>query len=263
MFDYENLFRLDGKRAVVIGAGAGIAAAGAEGMSAFGAEVICADRDLEAAEATAGRIVDAGGSASAIFLDVADAEACAAAVDQLRAVDVLTIAPGLNIRKPLLATTDEDFQRVFEVNLLGTYRLMRDFGRLMAEGDGGSIIAFSSFRAVTVEVGQGLYAACKAGTVQMVRALADELGQKGVRVNAVAPGTVETPLTAQIKNDPDWYEAYRQKSILKRWAQPEEMVGALIYLASDASSYITGTLMMLDGGWTAADGRFSPRLTTA
>ena len=94
----------------------------------------------------------------------------------------------------------------------------------------------------------------------MVRALAAELGTKGVRVNAIAPGVVETPLTEQIKSQPDWYNAYAQKGALGRWAKPSEMVGAVIYLASGASSYVTGTLQLVDGGWTAVDGRFTPPL---
>ena len=94
----------------------------------------------------------------------------------------------------------------------------------------------------------------------MLRALAAELGPRGVRANAIAPGVVETPLTAQIKDSPDWYGAYANKSILGRWALPREMVGMVVYLASDASSYVTGAFMLVDGGWTAADGRFTPPL---
>jgi NAD(P)-dependent dehydrogenase (short-subunit alcohol dehydrogenase family) len=105
-----------------------------------------------------------------------------------------------------------------------------------------------------------VYAATKAGTLQMFRALAAELGSRGVRVNVVAPGVVETPLTAQIKDYPEWHAAYAQKGILGRWAQPNEMVGAVVYLASEASSYVTGSFMLVDGGWTAADGRFTPPL---
>jgi len=146
------------------------------------------------------------------------------------------------------------------LNLKGTFRLIREFGRGMAERGSGSIIAFSSIRAQTVEPGQGVYAATKAGTVQMLRALAAELGTSGVRVNAVAPGIVETPLTAQIKDSPDWYDAYAQKSVLGRWAKPYEMVGAIVYLASEASSYVTGSFVLVDGGWTAADGRYVPPL---
>jgi NAD(P)-dependent dehydrogenase (short-subunit alcohol dehydrogenase family) len=94
----------------------------------------------------------------------------------------------------------------------------------------------------------------------MLRALAAELGPRGVRVNAIAPGIVETPLTAQIKNTPDWYDAYAQKSILGRWAKPHEMAGMVVYLASEASSFVTGGFMLVDGGWTAIDGRFTPPL---
>jgi NAD(P)-dependent dehydrogenase (short-subunit alcohol dehydrogenase family) len=130
----------------------------------------------------------------------------------------------------------------------------------MAERGSGSIVAFSSFRAQVVEPGQGVYAATKSGTVQMLRALAAELGPRGVRVNAIAPGVVETPLTAQIKASPEWYDAYAAKSILGRWAKPHEMVGMIVYLASEASSYVTGACVMVDGGWTAADGRYVPPL---
>ena len=109
-----------------------------------------------------------------------------------------------------------------------------------------------------VEPGQAVYAATKAGIVQMVRTLAAELGPSGVRVNAVAPGVVDTPLTAPIKANPDWYKAYGAKAILNRWARADEMVGATVFLASEASSYVTGSVIFVDGGWTAADGRYLP-----
>jgi NAD(P)-dependent dehydrogenase (short-subunit alcohol dehydrogenase family) len=128
----------------------------------------------------------------------------------------------------------------------------------MAERGRGSIITFASIRAVVVEPGQSVYAATKAGTLQMCRALAAELGPRNVRVNAIGPGVVETPLTAPIKSKPDWYNAYASKNALGRWAQPSEMAGAVVFLASEASSYVTGTLLLVDGGWTAVDGRFSP-----
>jgi NAD(P)-dependent dehydrogenase (short-subunit alcohol dehydrogenase family) len=149
---------------------------------------------------------------------------------------------------------------VIELNLKGTFRVLREAGRIMSERDGGSIIAFSSIRSQVVEPGQGVYAATKAGIVQVVRALAAELGSKGVRVNAVAPGVVETPLTRPIKDNPGWYAAYAAKSVLGRWASADEMAGPVVYLASDASSYVTGSVLFVDGGWTAADGRFDPPL---
>jgi NAD(P)-dependent dehydrogenase (short-subunit alcohol dehydrogenase family) len=128
----------------------------------------------------------------------------------------------------------------------------------MAERGRGSIIGFSSIRAVAVEPGQGVYAATKAGLVQLLRTAAAELGPSGVRLNAIAPGIVDTPLTAQIKDDPAWAQAYADKSALGRWSRPDELAGAVVYLASDASSFVTGAQLHVDGGWTAIDGRFTP-----
>lgn len=259
-YDYGRLFRLDGRRALVVGAGAGIGQATARGLSAFGAEVICADRDLNAANATAYELDRSASPAEGVELDVSRPNHIARAINALGPVDVLVVTAAVNVRKLLLDTKDEEFDQVIGVNLKGTYRLMRAFAAGMAARGGGSLIAFSSFRAVAVEAGQGLYAASKAGTVQLVRALAEELGERNVRVNAVAPGPVETPLTAPIKDMHDWYEAYRTKTALRRWAQPSEIVGAVIYLASDAGSYTTGAVLTVDGGWTAVDGRFWPPL---
>lgn len=130
----------------------------------------------------------------------------------------------------------------------------------MAERGSGSLIALASIRSQVVEPGQSVYAATKAGIVQLVRTLAAELGPRGVRVNALAPGVVDTPLTSPIKEQPGWYAAYSQKSVLGRWARADEMAGPIIFLSSDAASYVTGTVLFVDGGWTAADGRFQPPL---
>ena len=260
MFDYRSMFDLTGNTALVVGAGSGIGEASAHGLAAFGARVVCADIDGEAARDTATEISSEGGEAEAIELDMTDQDSVRSAVESVGVPDVLVSTPSVNVRKPLLEITDDEFDQVVELNLKGTFRLIRDFGAGMAERGSGSIIAFSSIRGQVVEPGQSVYAATKAGTVQMLRALASEVGPRGVRVNAIAPGIVETPLTAQIKDSPDWYDSYAAKSILGRWAQPREMVGMVLYLASDASSYVTGAFMLVDGGWTAADGRFTPPL---
>ena len=260
MFDYRSMFDLFGKTVLVVGAGSGIGEACAQGLAAFGARVFCADLDTGAAQATTQEIRSQGGEAEALELDMRDTESVRAAAGQIGTPDVLVITPSINVRKPLLNISDEEFDRVVELNLKGTFRLVREFARGMAERGSGSIIAFSSIRAQVVEPGQGVYAATKAGIVQMFRALAAELGGRGVRVNVVAPGIVETPLTAQIKDSPEWYGAYADKSILGRWAKPHELAGAVVYLASEASSYVTGSFMLVDGGWTAADGRFAPPL---
>jgi NAD(P)-dependent dehydrogenase (short-subunit alcohol dehydrogenase family) len=260
MFNYRSMFDLTGKRALVVGAGRGIGEAGAQGLAAFGAEVFCADVDAEAVEETAEGIRSEEGRAEALELDMTDSGSVYAAAQRVGVPDVLVSTPSINVRKPLLQISDEEFDRVVDLNLKGTFRLIREFGGGMAERGSGSIIAFSSIRAQVVEPGQGVYAATKSGTVQMLRALASELGPRGVRVNAIAPGVVETPLTAQIKASPDWYDSYAGKSILGRWAKPHEMVGMIVYLASEAGSYVTGAFMLVDGGWTAADGRFTPPL---
>ena len=258
--DYQTLFRIDGRVVVVIGAGSGIGEAAALGLAAHGGRVICADVNLEAAQQVAAQIA----GARALAVDVSQSDSVNALFQTVQAehgkLDVVVTTPGINVRKPIVAYQDDEFDRVISVNLKGTFNVLRAAGRLMAEQKSGSIIAFSSIRSLTVEPGQGVYAATKSGIVQLVRALAAELGPLGVRVNAVAPGVVETPLTNPIKSRPDWYNAYAEKNVLRRWAAAEEMIGPVVFLASDAASYVTGTVLFADGGWTAADGRFEPPL---
>jgi len=263
MENYANLFSLDGRRALVIGAASGIGQASCLGMASFGAEVVCADINKDQAAQTAEMIKQQGGKAQAIRLDMCDPDSIASAADAIGTPDVLVVTPAINVRKRLVDVTDDEFDRVIELNLKGNFRVFRTFAPRMAERGKGSIIAFSSVRANVVEPGQGVYAATKAGTLQMVRALAAEFGESGLRVNAIAPGVVETPLTRQIKTDEAWYRAYADKSMMRRWAQPSELVGAVVFLASDAASYVTGSYLLVDGGWTAADGRFSPPLPAA
>ena len=255
--DYRTLFDLTDRRALVVGAGSGIGEAVAQGLAAFGAAVTCADIDAEAAARVAQGI---GGSSRAVQLDVTRADELTRVVEGLEALDIVVATPSINVRKPLLDYTEAEFERVVTLNLKGSFLVLQAAGRRMAAQGRGSIVLFSSIRAQVVEPGQGVYAATKAGTLQLVKTLAAELGPRNVRVNAVAPGVVETPLTAPIKRQPEWYRAYAEKGALGRWATPDEMVGATVFLASDAASYVTGTLLVVDGGWTAQDGRFTPPL---
>ena len=259
--NYRDLFSLRGKRALVVGAGSGIGEAAARGLAAFGAAVVCADLNGDAVQRVSEAINEDKGEARAVTLDITNTENIKEVVNSVEgSLDALVCTPSVNVRKAVLEYTEADFDKVVDLNLKGSFFAMQAAGRRMAEAGGGSIILFSSIRALIVEPGQGVYAATKAGTLQMVRALAAELGPKGVRANAIAPGVVETPLTAPIKNKPDWYDAYAKKSALGRWATPDELVGAVVYLASDAASFVTGSLLMVDGGWTAVDGRFTPPL---
>ena len=261
--NYEQLFRLEGRIAVVIGAGSGIGQAAAKGLAAHGAFVVCADVNVEAAQLTADQLGAERARASSVDITNTQnvAELLQDVVGEDGRIDVVVTTPATNMRKPINNYRDEEFDRVVELNLKGTFRVLRHAGRIMTEQRRGSIIAFSSIRSQVVEPGQGVYAATKAGIVQLVRTLATELGPSCVRVNAIAPGVVDTPLTSQIKDQPDWYAAYAAKSVFNRWASVDEMVGSVIYLASDASSYVTGSVLVVDGGWTAADGRFTPPLT--
>ena len=257
-----TMFSLAGRAAAVVGAGSGIGEAVALGCAEAGARVCCLDLDAEAAERTAAAIHRAGGEASATPLDILDGAAVTASFESIAAdlgsLDVVVSTPGINVRKPLLDYTDEEIDRVLGLNLKGSAHVIQSAGRIMKEQRSGSIVLFSSIRSVVVEPGQSIYAATKAGIVQMVRAAAAELGPYEVRVNAVAPGVIDTPLTAPIRERSAWYDAYARRNIFGRWGTAGEMAGPTVFLASDAASYVTGTVLFADGGWTAIDGRFTP-----
>ena len=257
-----TMFSLEGRTAAVVGSGSGIGEAVAIGCAEAGAHVSCLDIDADAATGAAAAIRAAGGAADSARLDIMDGPAVRTAFEAIAtdrgSLDVVVCTPGVNVRKPLLDYTDEEIDRVLGLNLKGGAHVLQAAGRIMAAQGSGSIILFSSIRSVVVEPGQSMYAATKAGIVQMVRTAAAELGPHGVRVNAVAPGVIDTPLTVPIKADPDWYGAYAARNILDRWGSAREMAGPTVFLASDAASYVTGTVLFADGGWTAIDGRFTP-----
>ena len=283
-----SLLDLTGRTAVVVGAGSGLGQASAIGLADAGAHVVAADLNAAGAEETVRIIaeraqggtgshadsepgshsgqgpdsddVSSSGPATAAVVDITDTDSVTALVAAFPYAEILVITPGANVRKRLTATTDDEFDRVIDINLKGTYRLMRGFGAEMAERGRGSIVTFASFRAITVEPGQGIYAAAKAGVVQLTKTLASEIGPDGVRVNAILPGPFDTPLTQQIKADEQWWDAYADKTALGRWGRLHEIAGPVLFLASDASAYVTGTSQLVDGGWMAHDGRFTPRV---
>lgn len=263
--DYRALFDLTGRVALVVGGGSGIGQAGAEAMAAMGAHVVVADLATANAQSVGERIRGGGGNADAVTMDVRDGAAVersvADVVQRHGRVDVLLTTPAVNLRKRFVDYTDDDFDRVVELNLKGTFRVARACARVMVQQKRGSMILLSSIRSLNVEPGQSIYASTKAGITQMAKGLAVELGPHGVRVNALAPGIVATPLTKPIASNASWNEAYARHTALGRWAQASEMAGPIVFLASDASSYVTGTTLFADAGWTAMDGRYEPTLS--
>ena len=259
----SDMFTLSGKVVAVVGAGSGIGEAIALGAASQGASfVACLDLNEAAATKVAGTIKAQGGQAAAGVVDIANSEtvsACFEALAQAHGrLDGVVCTPSINVRKPILAYTGDEFDRVVRVNLRGTFNVLQTVGRIMTAQKRGSIVLYSSIRSIVTEPGQSVYSMTKAGILQLAKTAATEWGMLGVRVNAVGPGVVETPLTAPIKNNKEWYDAYAQKSPMQRWAQPIEMVGPTLFLLSDAASYVTGTIIYADGGWLAADGRFTP-----
>ncbi len=249
MTAFRKLFDLAGKKALVIGAASGIGRAAAIGLKEFGAYVIAADVNAKALD---------GVGDEQRFCDVTDVGSLRDLYREIGELHVLVVTPAVNFRKRIEDYTYDEFRKVIEVNLFGPFAAVKEGLDALKRAGRSSVVLFSSVRAVTVEPGQGPYAATKAGVVQLVKAMAAELAPYGIRVNAVAPGIVDTPFTDQIKRRPEWARAYAEKSALRRWASPDEVVGAVVYLASDASSYVTGTVIFVDGGWTAVDGRFDP-----
>jgi NAD(P)-dependent dehydrogenase (short-subunit alcohol dehydrogenase family) len=256
-----DMFRFDGKTIVVIGAGSGIGRAVARGAAMQGARVACLDINGDAARSTADEIARTGASASAHVVDIVDAADTDRVLDSVAAgagIDGLVCTPSVNVRKKLLDYQEDEFDRVVRLNLKGSFNVVRAAGRILTAQGRGSIVVLSSIRSLVVEPGQAIYAMTKAGILQLVRGAACEFGAAGVRVNALGPGVIETPLTAPIKAQAPWYDAYAQKNILQRWAHADEMVGPTLFLLSDAASYVTGTILYADGGWLAIDGRFTP-----
>jgi NAD(P)-dependent dehydrogenase (short-subunit alcohol dehydrogenase family) len=243
-------FSLDGRRAVVTGGAAGIGRAIATVLAEGGARVTIADRDLAAAEATAAAL-----GADALRLDVTDpaeAEAVAARYAQGGAPAILVNNAGIVHNAPSLDVDLADWRRVIDVNLHGVFHTARAFGRHMVAAGRGSVVNISS---ICGEVAvhpqpQAAYNAAKAGVNLLTRSLAVEWAGR-VRVNAVAPGYTATELTLLGRSKPEWFETWLAGIPMGRLAEPREIALAVAFLASDAASYVTGTVLTVDGGYTA------------
>jgi NAD(P)-dependent dehydrogenase (short-subunit alcohol dehydrogenase family) len=247
---YRSKMDLSGRLALVTGAGQGIGAACAQALAETGAELICTDIDLSRAENTAKAI---GGAARARRLDVTDSEELNALAVELPPLDILVCNAGIVSNVPAEDMTDEQWDRVIEVNLSGVFRTCRAFGRRMIENGRGSIINIGSMSADIVNVPQPQchYNASKAGVHHLTRSLAVEWAKRGVRVNAVAPTYIETPLLHGLESQAGLVDRWLELTPAGRMGQPEEIASIVQFLASDASSLMTGSIVRADAGYTS------------
>jgi NAD(P)-dependent dehydrogenase (short-subunit alcohol dehydrogenase family) len=248
--------RLAGRTALVTGAGKGLGRAIALGFAGAGADVVLMARTLADLEAVAREVQALGRQALVAVADATDSRQVDAAVEQAVArfgrIDVLAHAAGGSLRKPSVEVTDEEWDAVIAANLSSTFKVCRAVGRHMLVQGGGSIINLSSTAGMRGRAGNAPYSAAKAAVINLSRALAMEWAPKGVRVNVLAPGRFLTPLTEAEMSVPEKYAAFVRQVPLGRIGKPEEIQDIAVWLASDASAYVTGSTITLDGGQTLA-----------
>jgi NAD(P)-dependent dehydrogenase (short-subunit alcohol dehydrogenase family) len=251
--------RLKGKTAIITGAGSGIGAAAAELFVGEGAAVLIVDRNADAALATAQRISPDGEQAQALCIDISDeARVELMASTALRTwgrVDVLVNNAGVRSDVDIKSFTPDEFDRVFGANLKGPLLCCKHVLPAMLDSGRGSIVNVTSISSTCGIAGQPLYAPSKGGLLQMTRQLAIEFAGRGIRVNAISPGTIETPLLGELPHDASqWSDEHKwllAHHPIGRFGQPIEVARAILFLASDEASFITGANLAVDGGYTA------------
>ncbi len=248
--------RFKGKGVVITGAGSGIGRETAFEFAEEGAAIACADLDATMAQRTAEDIVKKGGKAHAFTVDVTKADSVAqlfdAAARQLGQLDVLLNSAGIREISPVLELPAEEFAKVMNVNVNGTFLCSQAFGRqLVAAGRPGVIVNIASTLGVTAAPRRAAYTASKHAVVGLTKEMAMELGEKGIRVTAVGPGVTRTPLTERYFQDADMAARIKDIHAIGRWGEAREIARAILFLASDDASFVTGTTLIVDGGWTA------------
>jgi gluconate 5-dehydrogenase len=249
-------FALDGKVALVTGAGQGLGFEIAAALAEAGAHVVLNGRQAERLEAAATRIRRPGGEASPLAFDIADPPAVSAAFQQIAGgfggLDILVNNVGIRHRHPLGEISIEDFRHVMDVNLTAAFQLAKEAVGLMAPRGHGRIIMVTSIAGPLGRPNDAAYIAAKGGLAAFARALAVEFGPQGITTNAIAPGYFSTETNAAMVEDPAVEEFVKRRIPLQRWGEPREIAGAAVFLASDAASYVNGVVLTVDGGLSAS-----------
>jgi len=252
----QGLFDLSGRIAIITGGAGGLGRAVVKGLAAAGAVAVVADLDLSGAEDAAAEISRGGRAAIPVHLDVTDPNSVQAVVDQTLGkfgrIDTLVNSHGITKRMPAADFPEAEWDRILSVNLTGVFRCCQAVGRAMLRQKRGSIINMASIGGLVALPMSVAYCASKGGVVQLTRTLGVEWAPLGVRVNAVAPCSVDTPLVQRVLDaEPEYRPRVIEKIPLGRIAHAEDMVGAVLFLASDASAMVTGTILSVDGGYVA------------
>ncbi len=250
-----DLFDLSGQVAMVTGASRGLGEAIAKGFARAGATVAVCGRAQEDLERVCSDIRAEGGKAMSQQLNVLDQKSVRQGVAEilrtLGQIDVLMNNAGVNVRKPVLELAEGEWDLVVNTNLKGYFLVAQAVVPQMIERGRGKVINMASIMGTVVQPNQLAYASSKGGVIQMTKVMAVEWAKSGVTVNAIGPTYFETPLVAQLRNDPVRFRFISERTPMARWGQPEELVGTAVYLASRASDFVTGQTIYVDGGWTA------------
>jgi len=254
---YLEKFRLGGKTAIVTGGGQGIGLACVEALAEAGARVVIADRDVKVAEAGRAEMKKKGHEIELVDMDVTDSKRVSDVADQMTSrygkVDILVNNAGIaRSETPAETVADEHWLDVIDVNLNGTFWCCRAFGKHMLRAKAGTIVNVGSMSGFIVNKPQEqcYYNASKAAVHHLTKSLAAEWGARGVRVNAVAPTYIETPLNAFVKSNAKMYDAWIGGTPMARMGQVEEIASVVLFLASEAASLMTGSIVLVDGGYT-------------